>query len=101
MATLSSIDHLADLESALARDFGLTKGKTHEILVDFQLGLKAIMAQNVKDPKFRLVTKLGIFKSHQAKAKPGRNPATGETIQIPAKSKIVFKPTKDLADAGL
>lgn len=42
---------------------------------------------------------LGIFASKMRDAHPGKNPATGETITIPAKRVAVFKPAKQLKDA--
>ena len=41
----------------------------------------------------------GTFKVTQRKAKKGRNPATGEAIQIPAKKAPIFKAGKALKDA--
>lgn len=48
---------------------------------------------NVSIPGF------GIFTSRMRNAHPGKNPATGETITIPAKRVAVFKPAKQLKDA--
>lgn len=42
------------------------------------------------------VPKLGKFESKARPAREGRNPATGETIQIPAKSAPKFTPATDL-----
>ncbi|MBI3291765.1 MAG: HU family DNA-binding protein [Elusimicrobia bacterium] len=39
---------------------------------------------------------LGTFKIKPRKARKGRNPKTGETIQIPAGRKISFKPSFSL-----
>ena len=41
---------------------------------------------------------LGILQVKQMKARTGRNPATGETIKIPAKKKVAFRIAKDLKD---
>lgn len=41
----------------------------------------------------------GTFKVTQRQAKTGRNPQTGETIQIPAKKAPIFKAGKALKDA--
>ena len=38
----------------------------------------------------------GTFKVKQTKARMGRNPKTGEQIQIPAKKKIAFRASKEL-----
>jgi DNA-binding protein HU-beta len=40
----------------------------------------------------------GTFSTSVRKAREGRNPATGATIKIPAKTQIKFKPGKALAD---
>ena len=42
------------------------------------------------------ISGFGTFKVKQTKARSGRNPKTGETIQIPAKKKVAFKASKDL-----
>ena len=41
-----------------------------------------------------------LVKAH-SKARQGRNPATGETIQIPAKTKVKFRVAKAAKDAIL
>ncbi|MCF7917288.1 MAG: HU family DNA-binding protein [Candidatus Omnitrophica bacterium] len=45
------------------------------------------------------ISGFGNFKVKKTKARTGRNPKTGETIQIPAKKKVSFKPAKDLKEA--
>ncbi len=44
---------------------------------------------------------LGVLQVKDSPARAGRNPATGEQIQIAAKRKIVFRPAKELKDALL
>jgi len=41
----------------------------------------------------------GTFSTSERAARDGRNPATGATIRIPAKTQIKFKPGKALADS--
>lgn len=41
----------------------------------------------------------GKFKVAAREARQGRNPATGETIQIPASKKLNFTPAKQVKDA--
>jgi nucleoid DNA-binding protein len=41
---------------------------------------------------------LGTFEVRATKEKMGRNPKTGEKIQIPAGRKVVFKAAKGLKD---
>jgi nucleoid DNA-binding protein len=45
------------------------------------------------------ISGFGTFKVKQTKARMGRNPKTGETIQIPAKKKVAFRASKDLKEA--
>ncbi len=42
---------------------------------------------------------LGIFEISDRAARQGRNPATGESIQIPASKSVKFRPTKSLKEA--
>lgn len=41
----------------------------------------------------------GTFSTSERAARDGRNPATGATIKIPAKTVVKFKPGKALAEA--
>lgn len=41
---------------------------------------------------------LGIFESKETKARLGRNPSTGATIEIPASRKASFRPGKELKE---
>lgn len=45
------------------------------------------------------INNLGTFTLAHRDARMGRNPATGEQVQIAAKTSIKFKATKSLADA--
>ncbi|MCM8787427.1 MAG: HU family DNA-binding protein [Candidatus Omnitrophica bacterium] len=42
------------------------------------------------------ISGFGTFKVKETKPRQGRNPKTGETIQIPAKKKIAFRASKEL-----
>ena len=42
---------------------------------------------------------LGILEVKDRPARTGRNPATGEAVQIPASRKIAFRPAKELKEA--
>ena len=45
------------------------------------------------------LTGVGILQVSKRAARMGRNPATGETIKIPAKKKIAFRAAKELKEA--
>ena len=58
----------------------------------------ALTTRHLKnDDKIRL-TGLGILQVQNRPARTGRNPATGETIQIKASKKIAFRPAKELKE---
>ena len=40
----------------------------------------------------------GIFEAKETKARTGRNPATGESIEIAASRKAAFRPSKELKE---
>jgi DNA-binding protein HU-beta len=42
---------------------------------------------------------LGTLEVRQREARTGRNPATGETMQIAASKKVSFRPAKELKEA--
>ncbi|KZE34161.1 DNA-binding protein [Crenobacter luteus] len=46
------------------------------------------------------IADLGKFGSVERAAKTGRNPKTGETLQIPARRAVRFSPAKRLKDAA-
>lgn len=60
--------------------------------------LQSIEESLVKGDKVQLVG-FGAFETKLRRAREGRNPQTGETIQIPATRVPVFKPGKSLKDA--
>jgi DNA-binding protein HU-beta len=62
--------------------------------------VETLVAHLRKGDKLRLGG-LGILQVKDSPARLGRNPATGEQIQIGAKRKIAFRPAKDLKDALL
>lgn len=45
------------------------------------------------------VVGLGIFETKEIPSRPGRNPQSGEIVQIPAYKKIKFRPTKALKES--
>lgn len=62
-------------------------------------GLVASLVKNLKKGNRVRMAGLGILQVRKRAARMGRNPATGETIQIPAKKKIAFRAAKELKEA--
>lgn len=78
----------------IAAETKLTKKAVSDVLEGF---MNAVM-QTVKKGDAVTLTGFGTFKAMQRKARTGRNPQTGETIQIPARTVPVFRPGKEFKD---
>ena len=83
-----------DLIDAVATACDLTKDKAKDAVdaVITQLTTSMKAGTDVRIPDF------GTFKVAKRKAREGRNPATGKTIQIPASNVPKFTPAKKLKD---
>ena len=57
------------------------------------------LVKNLKKGNRIRMAGLGILQVRKRAARMGRNPATGETIKIPAKKKIAFRAAKELKEA--
>ncbi len=55
--------------------------------------LTLIERETATDGASLVLKGFGTFKRKQSAAKVGRNPQTGGTVQIPAKSKLAFSPS--------
>ena len=63
--------------------------------------LLKIAYDGAKQPKGIVLPGLGKLIKAKSKARLGRNPATGETIKIPARTKVKFRVAKAAKDAVL
>lgn len=57
-----------------------------------------VIVEEVKKGGEVTVAGFGTFKTKTSKAREGRNPATGDTIQIPAKTSLLLRPAVALRD---
>ena len=85
----------ADLAETLVENHGLTKPDARKAVDDV---MAAIVAAAAKGEEVSLAG-FGKFKIKDSPAREGRNPATGETIQIAASKKLTFAPAKAVKDA--
>ena len=86
---------LKHLAAALADNHDLAKKQAEAMLGDLvTLATKHLQKGN----KIRL-TGLGILQVRSREARMGRNPATGESIEIAASKKIAFRAAKELKEA--
>ncbi len=84
-----------ELIAAAAEQTGLTKKDTEKVL---NAALDAITAALVKGDKVQ-ISGFGIFEVKEREARTGRNPRTGETMEIAASKVPSFKASKTLKDA--
>ena len=84
-----------DLKSAVAARAGLSKAQTDQALTAFTEHLKTVLGQGEKVS----LPGVGQFEVAERAARQGRNPQTGETIDIPASKAVKFKAGKALKDA--
>ena len=80
------------LANELAEQHQLTKTQALEMLDD----LIGMIAKHLKKGERVKIAGLGILQVRNRAARMGRNPATGEPIQIKASKKVAFRATKEL-----
>ena len=84
-----------ELIAAVAENAGMTKKDAERVL---NAALDAITAALVAGDKVQ-VSGFGIFEVKEREARVGRNPRTGETMEIAASKVPGFKASKTLKDA--
>lgn len=83
-----------DLINKIAENANLTKGQATEAL---SATLEAI-TDSLKEGDKAAILGFGTFSVSKREARQGRNPRTGETIEIAAKNVVKFKPGKELSE---
>ena len=91
-AATITLKHLA---AALAEEHQLSKKAAEAILTDM---VDRIAKHLKKGERVRIVG-LGILQVRKRAARVGRNPATGEPIQIKASKKVAFRASKELKES--
>jgi integration host factor subunit alpha len=84
-----------ELADVIHAKIGLSKRESAEI-VEFFFDMakeKLSKGEGIKIPRF------GTFRVQRRKSRKGRNPATGDTIQIEERRAVTFKPSRFLRDA--
>lgn len=87
----------SELLQSLAEKLGKTRKEVSEML---EAIAEMAYAETKKNGEFTLPG-LGKLVKKRRDARQGRNPATGETIQIPAKTVVKFRLAKQAKDAIL
>jgi DNA-binding protein HU-beta len=91
-ATTVTLKHLA---ASLAEDNEISKKQAEAILG----GLVGNIVKHLKKGERIRIGGLGILQVRKRAARMGRNPATGEPIQIKASKKVAFRASKELKEA--
>ena len=89
---LSRPINTSHLAFTLADQHQLTKKQSKELIDD----LVDLIAAHLKNGERVKIAGLGILQVRNRAARSGRNPATGEPIQIRASKKVAFRVTKEL-----
>lgn len=85
----------AELINAISNESELSKGLSEKALD----ALSVVLKTQLLDGEALLIPGIGTFSVIQKAARLGRNPKTGDTVEIQAKKTVKFKATKTLADA--
>jgi DNA-binding protein HU-beta len=86
---------LKQLAASLAESQEMPKRQAEALVGEFVTSL----TEHLKAGAKIRISGLGILEVKSRPARMGRNPATGEQIQIAASKKIAFRPAKELKEA--
>ncbi|MFC5507831.1 HU family DNA-binding protein [Bosea massiliensis] len=84
-----------ELIAAIADETGKTKADVTAILTS----LATVVSKTLKAGDDLTLGGIGKLAAAKRDAREARNPSTGATIQVPAKTVVKFKVAKDLAEA--
>ena len=90
--TTVTLKHLA---AALAESHEMPKKQADAILTD----MVGLVVKHLKKGERIRIGGLGILQVRKRAARMGRNPATGEAIQIKASKKVAFRASKELKES--
>lgn len=85
----------ADLVNVLAEKMQITQSQSRQFLNTFQ----EVLAEAIKQDTPIMLQGFGTFTPWQQKEREGRNPRTGISCVIPARTSVKFKPGKFLLAA--
>ncbi len=87
-----------ELVKELAKQADISQVKAGEIVDAIFDAESGLIATQIKGGDKLVLPGFGSFVSRKREAREGRNPSTGETIKVPAKTYPVFKPGKTLKE---
>ncbi len=86
---------LRQLAVTIGEEHGLSQKQANEVLS----GTVALIGEHLKKGARIRIAGLGTLEVRKRAARMGRNPATGEPIEIKASKKVAFRAAKDLSEA--
>jgi DNA-binding protein HU-beta len=86
---------LKQMAAELAESHDLPKTQAEAVVSD----LMALATRHLRSGDKVRLTGLGILQVNDRPARMGRNPGTGEAIEIKASKKVAFRPAKELKEA--
>ncbi len=86
---------LEELINAVARETGMTKANANKAVHAVLHAIQGALSRGERVA----IAGFGVFEVAQRAARKGRNPRTGETIDIPPTKAVRFRPGKTLREA--
>ncbi|MFZ1108653.1 MAG: HU family DNA-binding protein [Rhodomicrobium sp.] len=86
---------LRQIATTIGEANGLSQKQANDVLA----GAVALIGKHLKEGARIRVAGLGTLEVRKRAARTGRNPATGEPIEIKASKKVAFRAAKDLSEA--
>jgi nucleoid DNA-binding protein len=83
-----------DMAKAIAEEMGLTHGQAREVV---QRVFDGITETLLNDGRIEL-RNFGVFEVKKRGPRRGRNPRTGEAVDVPAKLVVTFKPGLEMEE---
>ena len=86
-------------QTQMVRELAETTGLNNKVAKQFITALGDMAVRETKKNGMFIIPGIGRLVRVERKARTGRNPATGETIKIPAKKVVKFRVAKAVKDA--
>ena len=86
-------------QTQMVRELAETTGLNNKVAKQFITALGDMAVRETKKNGMFIIPGIGRLVRVERKARIGRNPATGETIKIPAKKVVKFRVAKAVKDA--
>ncbi len=86
-------------QTQVVKELALACEVNNKVAKQFMTSLAELAVKETKKSGVFIIPGIGRLVRQERKARTGRNPATGETIKIPAKKVVKFRVAKSVKDA--